>query len=188
MQPAKRYTNGREAIRDKNELAETIRQSIEAARQHKAKRDEWCSKQPDHWQRGDIAIVKGADPLGYGWMLVKQHPKEPKLWYCVLRDDWDSLIGSPDVPSVSELGVSGVLRCRCATWIHTDDISLGHRIDRDSEAAAACGKMISKMFTDFAHLLEPNETDSDPDYIEHMSALLQYEYELTEYLHNGGDA
>lgn len=120
-------------------------------------------------------------------MLVKNHPRDSKLWYCVLRDDRETLIGSADVRSMSELGVAGVLRCRCATWIHTDDISTSHRIDRDSDAAAACSRMISKMFTDFAHLLEPNETDSDPDYTEHMAAVLQYEYELTEYLHNGGE-
>lgn len=189
-QLARHYTSRRETIRnffkDKG-FKERLESAAAAAREHVAKAEEWGKAQPDHWRLGDIAIVKGADPLGHGWMLVKQHPRDPKLWYCVLRDDWDSLLGSPDVPSVSELDVTGVLRCRCATWIHTDDIPLGHRIDRDSEAAAACSKMISKMFTDFAHLLEPNETDSDPDYTEHMSALLQYQYELTEYLHNRGD-
>ena len=190
MQLARQYTSRRETIRDffkDKDFVETMRNSVEAANRYLAKQAEWRSQQPDEWRKGDITGVKGADPLGHGWMLVNQHPKEPKLWYCVLRDDWDSLIGSPDVLSVSELGVSGVLRCRCATWIHTDDMSIENRIDRDREAAAACSKAISRMFTDFAHLLDPTDTDSDPDYIEHMSALLQYEHELTEYLHNGGD-
>lgn len=191
QEPSNKPQNGRESIRDffkDKDFIETMRNSVEAANRYLAKQDEWCSQQPDEWRKGDITGVKGADPIGRGWMLVKNHTKDSKLWYCVLRDDWESLVGSTDVRSMSELGNSGVLRCRCATWIHTDDMSLSHRIDRDSEAAGACSKMISKMFTDFSHLLDPSDNDCDPDYIEHMSALLQYEYELTEYLHNGGDA
>lgn len=167
--------------------AEMMSQSLDAAKQHALKQHEWCSQQPSEWRRGDITLMTGADPLGRGWVLVKNHPRDSKLWFCVLRDDWDSLIGSADVLSKSELGVSGVLRCRCATWIHEDDMSLLHRIDRDIEAAAACSRTISKMFTDFSQLLEPSEIDSDPDYIDYMSDLLRYQDELTEYLHNGGD-
>lgn len=166
------------------EMFEKIHKSLEAAKQHKAKRDEWCNQQPNEWRKGDIVIVRGADPLGHGWMLVNQHPKEPKLWYCVLRDDWVSLAGSTDINSLSELGVSGILRCRCSTWIHADDMSIENRIDRDREAAVACSKMISRMYTGWGFDQEECETDSDPDYIEHMSALLQYQNELTEYLHN----
>lgn len=164
-----------------------MQRSVDDYRQYKEKRDAWCSQQPEQWRKGDITIVKGASPLGHGWMLVKHHSRNPKLWYCVLRDEGDSMVGSTDVPTMSELSTSGVMRCRCATWIHTDDMSLANRIDRDSEAAASCSKMISKMFTDFGFLLIPSDIDCDPDYIEHMAALLQYEYELTEYLHNGGE-
>ena len=161
-----------------------MRQAIYSAKQLEIERDVWRSKQPDEWVRGDIAIIAGADPLGHGWILAKQHPRDPKLWYCVLRDDWESLVGSTDVRSTSELGVTGVLRTHCATWIHTDDMSIRNRIDRDRDAAVACSEMISRLFTGWGFDLDECETDNDPDYIEHISALMRYTHELTEALHN----
>ena len=161
---------------------QSIEAMMEDAKQAVEAFNDWNDAQGDYWRLGDITIVRGVWPLGLGWMLVKKHYADPKMWFCVVRDYASNLIGSADIESISELDVEGVLRCRCGVWIHEDDMRIEDRIDRDVEAAAACQKVVAKIFTDFFHT---NETDEDPDYEHMMDVLNGYASRLSDYLHNG---
>ena len=153
--------------------------------EHGKKVDEWRESLPAEWREGDMFFLplKGIDPICDGWILAKQHTDDPKLWYALPVDSWDTMVGSMDtVVTGKHFGVH-VCRTLCGTWIHTSDMSFENRWDAiEGDTGAPKSKL--KHFVE--GLLSHREgIDNDPDYEDWIDELHGYSHLVSERLHFG---
>lgn len=157
--------------------------ALAAYDQVKAKSDAWSKRRPDHFRRGDVLMVHPIgirQSPGYLWLLVKQHPNTPKLWYAVISDDRESCMGETDI--AFEAAVAHRLAGpTIGTWLHEDDLKLDNRVDfATSSVCDWCEKYIGTQAPELV------DDYADGHYVEHMEDLRRWESVITEILHNEG--
>ena len=163
--------------------------------QAKARADAWSSRLPDHFRLGDVLIV---NPEGiksspsFLWMLVKHHPDNDRMFYAVIVDDRENMVGLSDV--VLDAAVhTHVARPTVGTWVHSDDLRLANRIDHaPAGQVQECCQWIGKAAPEFE--LEDgvqvrtkfgNITfAADDRYIEHILDLRAWDSVITSCLHD----
>lgn len=179
-----------------NSLQAKIAAAMAGYDQVKAKTEAWEKRLPDHFRLGDILLVSPEgikSSPGFCWMLVKHHPADDQMFYAVMIDSREQMVGLSDV-TVHAAVDSHVARPTVGAWIHASDLRLDDRVDHAPEGPVAeCRQWIGKVASELK-LPESGVRISTEHgsitfsasslYVEHMEELRMWASVITSCLHD----